>query len=353
MSRRKLIGFMAVAMIGGCGGAAPIEETGSAIIKRCPDPTTDCTVSNGTGVYTDEEGFAGIGDWQLMITNFVNTGTTVNYHGRYYYAPLNEWFPATEGTAHQADYAGESSLWVRSVSESNMIPTFILYDYNTGISYTVTGADLVNLTLHLGFNDPDTGKLHTYELRWAAMVNDTTGRRLVRTFNMTWRELGQWTQYCFDIDGNADPVSFFQGFSVNPVTADVVRNSNTTGFVTLSCRQGAMDVVHSWGYPDSGSATFYFDSGLHMKGDRFCGDSRYFTKKGQKIYIKDDLGFNHEPVGEIEAYWDKDHALCYGKQRYPALPFDGHCQGFDIPKCDVAFPNGATPAGHWLEDGPL
>ena len=55
--------------------------------------------------------------------------------------------------------------------------------------------------------------------------------------------------------------------------------------------------------------------------------------------------------GWIEAYWTPAHATCYGKQRYPQLPFDGHCGTFDIPKC-ADLPT-LPPTVHWLADGPL
>ena len=43
---------------------------------RCPDPTPTARCSNGPGVYTDEGGYAGMGDGTVMITHFITTART-------------------------------------------------------------------------------------------------------------------------------------------------------------------------------------------------------------------------------------------------------------------------------------
>src|SRR3569833_1807437 len=72
--------------------ASPQEDLGSttqvvAVTPgHCPDPT-DCSVLNGGGIYTEENGHLGIGSDEYVITRFVNevddTGTPfVAWEGR-------------------------------------------------------------------------------------------------------------------------------------------------------------------------------------------------------------------------------------------------------------------------------
>ena len=98
MSMRGFIGSAVVAtfMLAGCGTGQVDEGDGTTEQNlgkfRCPDPTTDCTVGNGAGVYTEEDGYAGMGAEHYMITHFINqSGGGVTLQARYFNSATGLW----------------------------------------------------------------------------------------------------------------------------------------------------------------------------------------------------------------------------------------------------------------------
>jgi hypothetical protein len=357
MSMRTLIGTSLVAMLAGCGGAVvpgAADDTGSsesALLRRCPDPQTDCTMSNGTGVYTAEDGYAGIDSYQLMITHFINHGSYVTFQGRYFDASLTEWFALPNpGSIYYANYNGKKNLLVTGVSESYTIPTWTLFDNSTSTTITVTGAQLLDLQLYITLANPINSKTELYMIDFDSVATDV-GKGAVRKFNMRWRPAtanALPTQYCVDANNQPDQVVFQQGMYVNPVTAMVVRNSNTAGFVTLSCRLGAMATVHWWGYAYRlGFNTFYFDSGLHMKRASYCADAHHYTKAGTLIQIQDNQGIQNDQIDHLEAYWSPTGAKCLDTMRHPGMGFNRMCNGVLLPHCSQI-----AVGPQYLADGP-
>jgi hypothetical protein len=347
-----MIGAGLVAMLAGCSGAvvpATGEQSEAMIVRRCPDPSTDCTSSNGTGVYTDEEGFAGLASYQLMITHFINHGSYVTFQGRFYDANAQGWFGMPNpGSVYYAVYNGQRNLLVTSITESFTVPTFTLLDNTTNNTITVTGAQLLDLQLYVSVDNPFTLKTELYVLDFDRTFTDS-GKGTVRKYNMRWRPSfsTQPTQYCFDADGNPDQVVFQQGIYVNPVNAKVTRNS---AIVTMSCRLGAMATVRWWGYPyrpNSNTSTDYFDAALQMKRASYCANANHYTKSGTLIQIQDDQGIQNDTVNYLEAWWTADGAKCIGKMRHPGMGFNGICNGNQLPTCDLS----NRPA-QYLEDGP-
>src|SRR5688572_1311687 len=73
----------------GCAMDAP-EPDIENVEKGCIDPG-GCNTGNHGGTYTDENGYAGIGSTQFLITHFINSSGGVSIEGRYLYAQPNDW----------------------------------------------------------------------------------------------------------------------------------------------------------------------------------------------------------------------------------------------------------------------
>ena len=354
--RGKGSALLALLLCSGCGVATPAvssEEAASRV--PCPDPTTDCTQSNGTGVYTAEGGSAFIDDTlQLMITNFVNTGSGVNFTGRYYSAPQKWWLMLPQaGVVQSADYGGATKLLVKSVNVIDTIPEWVLEDPTTGVITNVIADKLVGLQLHINFPIPPTGKIGMYVIGFNQAVNET-GHRMVHKYNMYWR-LDQPNatnaQYCHDSTGKPDMVVFEQGLFVNPVNAAVTRDVGTENNVLLSCRLGGPATVWWWGYPYTTTGS-YFDAGLQMKRASYCADANHYTKSGTLIHIDDSSGIEDAPINEVEAFWTPTGATCIGTLRHPELAtnWDRTCNGVALQPCPTIAEQTAL-GGTWLADG--
>jgi ADYC domain len=358
--RTKRGAFLALLIWGGCGVAmAPTAAQAEPIRYRCPDPTTDCTQSNGTGVYTGEDGHAWIDDAiQLMITNFQNNAGSVTFQGRYYSAPQKWWLMLpSAGNVWSADYGGLTRLTVKSVSEVGTLPTWTLEDAGGDI-YEVSGDKLLQLQLHLSFADPATGKIAMYILGFDAAVDEKGHNgKGVHKYNMNWRaDVANSTpqQYCFDAKNNPDPVVFQQGLFVNPTTAAVTRDTTTAGTVMLSCRLGGPATVWWWGYDYLGkTASTFFDAGLQMKRASYCADSHHYTHSGTHIFIADSSGIEDAPIDEIESFWTAQGALCLTTMRhadeFPEFDMSRTCNGQVLQLCPTLADRRQQP-GNWLVD---
>lgn len=343
MSMRGFIGSVVMATLAaGCGVAGQVDDGAGATEGalgiggfRCPDPQTDCTVNNGAGVYTEEGAYAGMGAEHFMITRFVNqSGGGVGVVARYFNSGTGIW-EFTNGSAYYANYAGKKNLSVVAVRENLTTVQWILWDSAASSYVYVTDGQLLDLQVVISM-----GKLYTID--WDSSDTEAI-KATIHKYNMRWRLTGSSTatQYCFRTDGTNDEVVFQQGMAVNPVNASVTRDSTTPGFVTLSCRYGAIATVRMWGYGYRAPAdTYLYDSGLQMKRASYCGDSHFYTQPGTKIRVWDDDGIRSDYMddSEIEAWWTPNGATCIGPMRHWSMGFSGKCNGVDLPKCIVAAP---------------
>jgi hypothetical protein len=299
---------------------------------------------NGGGVYTDENGFAGIGPKQFMITHFINGSTDVTFEGRYLYDPTVPLWAPGSGQVTGAHYEG---LWysVEAISESFTTPTFHLS--HNGVPRDVSGPDIVttatsSFVLHVSLND-GTGE---YDLQFNGYAQENGNNVVVRKANMRWRKQGVgWTQYCRMADGTPDPIVFQQGIGVHPLNADLLYNS---AYVTPGCRHGGPATVRLWGYTyriNTPTADL-FKAALHMKRASYCGDRTFYTESGTQISIWDAAGVNQDPVTPMEASWGPNGATCVDLQsvrrpdvEYPpniGQYFSGTCaDGRVIPPCSA------------------
>lgn len=115
-----------MAMLAGCGGRQSPPPNG-AISPAFVCPDKNCTHNNGTGVYYAEDGFAGIGDSQLMITHFINSGSGVTFQGRYFEQSSGMWRSlAKPGTIERVEYPNLDNPIVRAVTEQDTVPRWTL-----------------------------------------------------------------------------------------------------------------------------------------------------------------------------------------------------------------------------------
>jgi len=357
---RSLLVASLFGVAAGCLRTAPTTLVTSAV--RCPDPA-NCTQSNGTGVYYQEGGFAGIGPARMMITHFINPGSRVLFQGRWV-DTAQHWHPLVEsGQVYKADYRKHTStgivamtnLAVIGVTEQGTLPEWTLQE-DKNVPFPIRGPDLLDLTLYIAFSAPPLGQTQ-YVLDF---VGPDAGDQRVHRYGLRWRALAGTaapTPYCLDAQQAMDGAVFQRGIEVDPVDGRVTRTTPTD--VTLSCSFGAPATVYGWGYDYAASAdTFYFDAGIHMKRASYCGDAMFYTKPNTKIEIADDLPLGPNRVAieagrvpNLEAWWTPSGASCVNPDnlRHRAMGFGDSCGAGRLPTCQL--PVGQPPP-KFLLDGP-
>jgi hypothetical protein len=357
------------------------EAVASVPAVNCPNRTTDCTMSNGTGIY-QEVGSPSLDDTlQLMLTYFRNTGESVEVHGRYHspggaaYFP-DGWIPLQVPGTVSASYKNQN-YQVRSVSETGTNPIWTLSDGNSQIS--VTGVDLLNLKLMISFAKaklplPD----YLFEFVSYSTENRPTKATTLHEFHMRWRPVtngvaGAQRPYCAAANHGEDWTVFQQGIYVHPATGLVLRNKDpetnvamsgiTDDFVTVSCRLGTPATVYWWGYDHRAkSSSWYFDSAVALKRANYCGDGTPWTKDGTGILIdgNDDATVLRDVIAapNVEALWTPQGASCINLSalRQPTMGFSGTCGETVLPACPdlSALPSHQSAAGDrndWLTSG--
>jgi hypothetical protein len=356
-------------VIGGLGALAACPHANPPVVtpavsRACPYPPT-CTVPNGTGVYTAEDGVAGIGPSDLMITHFINPQgtqghTRVEFQGRYRADPSSQgashWrLLEQNGVVLSADYAGKTGwIPVAVTDDGTTTPTWTLADPVTGAAQPVVGPQLVGLTLTLRFATIEEG-MRDYLIDFAGPPIDhanATGR-IPTSFHMEWATSPTEPKrsYCHDAANQPDAVVFQAGLDVEPVTGAATHGA-PTGLVTLSCFLGAPATVYRWGYNYQERDPFHFDAGIHMKRASYCADADYFTVAGTEIEISDEANQRRPP--NVEAWWTPTGATCVDAQhrRHPkdGRVFSGSCGGKPLPTVCPP-PPGQPAAKRWLIDG--
>jgi hypothetical protein len=379
MPTRNIILGAIAAMVAGCSGTGEApgvvsdkDPTLDSIRTGCGTPS-GCTTGNGTGVYFEEGGSAGIDSLHLMITHFTNTSNTngpyVAFQGRYENTTTGIWYylPSNAGRVFRAIYNGVAYKVV-GVSESSTYPSFTLQDYANDAPFTVYGYYFPYLQLEIGISTPIDGQWRlsflqstsgnlfgtdNYSQNLSPNVN-TADQNVVYKWDMWWQNLKTLAPaqpYCkrapqVDSVGNKstpdDYVAFQQGIDVDPVTGNV--NSGMTNDTTLSCRYGAIATAYYWGY-NYNSDWWHYASAIHMKRASYCGDASYYTVSGTQINILDEVPIEGVqttvPDTSVEAFWTPSGAACYNGPRRSDLydkfgikPFDGNCpNGTQIPSC--------------------
>ncbi len=370
MRHLSMVGL--VGLLAACARPDPATPAIVAPELRCPEASS-CTIPNGPGVYFAEDGFAGLGPTDLMITHFIN-GPTVTFQARYRDPSTQMWRQLPGPGQLVAEYEGNSSWQVVSLSvdEATTVPTWTLQDPATKSTTTVPVDKLPELKLSLvldshsrfvlDFNGPSTSspdpkppkKPETaYGLEW----RDVTTDRAVAPYchappgpaAIPPASTAQWP---------ADSVVFQPGIDVDPVTGAVTRDATTVKHVTMSCYLGAPATVYRrWGYDYLSGDTWYFDAGIHMKRASYCGDAAYYTAAGTQIHVMDNLPVMNEPPAAVEAWWTPTRASCFNVADARRIDivgrkgFTGWCGSLHLPPCVNSPPQ--PPSGtRYLVDGP-
>jgi hypothetical protein len=350
--------MMTAALLGALPGCPRPAPSGPAAALGCPDPP-NCTLTNGTGVYTAEDGFAGFQPSLLMITHFINSGSSVQFTGRYFNPTAKLWHVLDGvGQVVVATYPSPERglLQVTSVSADATVPTWTLQDPTTHEVITVTGDAVRQLKLYVSFSALRQGESYLIDFDGPPIAHRETRTRPISAFHMRWTPVAAGgtptaaapTSYCTDAAGAPDSVVFQQGVDVDPITGAVKDRARSSNVVTLSCYLGALATVYRWGYDYLGAAPFYFDAGIQMKRASYCGDAGRYTVAGTPIEIADDQRINHDATDRLEAWWAPTGAVCLNPQnmRHPEKGFTGSCKGKPLPACQ-----GPPPASPWLLDG--
>jgi ADYC domain-containing protein len=335
----------------------PVPPGGGGRLVRCSDPG-GCTQSNGTGVYFEEGGAAGLGPMQLLITHFINGQSSMRFQGRYLDPNSQLWRPLSEpGTVYRADLRDQMNLTVVSLSESGTMPTWTLQS-GTQPPFPVTGAELKGLKIYINFAIAGMGQTQ-YVLEFDGPVNsqDRTVNQTIG-YHLLWSRLAggpAHVVYCTAATGAPDPIVFQQGIDVRPFDGTVALNPN---FVTMSCKLGAPATVYRWGYNYTSADLFYFAAGIHMKRASYCGDAQYFTVAGTRIEFTDDQGRSTAArTAELEAWWTPRGASCADPEhaRHGDIVlknnFKWTCGGVRLNRCQP--PPGSPPVAPYLVDSPL
>lgn len=329
---RGSITALLFATLAGCSRSKPPEVFADFI---CPDPRS-CTQSNGNGVYIAENGLAGLGRRHVVITHFVNKGSSVGLEGGFFLPPqaigqAPIWRAVSDGEVFGADYGntapGTQAYQVVSVSETSTVPTWtVRLRKGPFPNTTVSGDQVRQLTLYVRF--VAAGETEQYVLRFDGPATVQVGpndRRPATSYGMMWSPTitSGRTPYCLGPRSTSrlrqpDPVVFQQGIDVDAVTGKVTA---ATDKVTISCYLGALATVYRWNYDYAGTDRFYFDAGIQMKRASYCANAEYYTTSGTQILIRDDKGIHNDPITALEASWGEDGALCIDPQnlRHPDI----------------------------------
>lgn len=286
----------------------PVPKTG------CENPFT-CTDHNGIGIYTAEEASAGIGTSNLLITYFMNDGSSVSFQGRY--SNTRMFFRTVAGSRVPqlvkiwdnlpqsgrivaADYEAFPHVRleviavaeVRPAGQDRSEPQWTLRNPQTGKTISVMGNNIRRLRLHIEFRriaglfgeqtviEHDTIDFagepidHPDDHPPERFVACPAAKRRVSAYHMRWNPEGappgsSPNEYCRDVrmdpsdpcapSSNVDSVVFQQGIKVDPVTGKVAHpedDPTVTKMVTVSCYLGAPATVTRWGYDHSASNAF-------------------------------------------------------------------------------------------------
>ncbi|MDB4966182.1 MAG: hypothetical protein JWN44_1871 [Myxococcales bacterium] len=373
-SLRRLIWISAV-VVGGCSGQVlpqvPNDGDGPQpelfSIVRCQDPSA-CSQTNGTGVYFEELGAAGLGadSNEALITHFINNnGLSVSFQARVHDTVGSGNLVYTTGQVTYAVYNGVQYQVTAIGTNGGTYPYVTLKNQNGTI--TVWGYYFTNLTLYVSLSAPTKAQYAlSFGPSWSAANYDqgvgNAGHGTVDyKWDMYWRDLlnpGSAAQpYCKrapSVDGNGntvqldDSVVFQAGIAVDPQTGHVGANAS---FVTMSCRYGAPATAYWWGY-DHASDLWHFAAAIHMKRASYCGDGGFHTVSGTHIDIQDEayiegatsLGGIKIADSAVEAMWTPNGARCYSQPRRPDLKdkgvtvFAGSCGGQALQPCPSVVP---------------
>jgi hypothetical protein len=374
----KLIALGAVTgLLVSCGGQAPhVGQVQEGL--RCPNPDY-CNTTNGTGVYFQEGGGAGIGKYQFMITHFINQQSMVQFDGRFYDpSPAGgsppAWHTLEEagwpyGTVTGATYRG-NRYFVTNVGTWGTWPVWTLVGSDTIYVY---GDALVDLALNIGFLDPDApytpdGKggfnsnYDSYTLTFSSTSTESgvsanpNAVTALFKYNMQWHDgaasdaasANQYAYQAFRCFSNPlrcfypfDSVVFQGGIDVRPVNGQAFLHP---GWVTLSARYGAPATAYWWGYDplasdeNTGNSMYRFGAAIQMKRASYCGNGDFHTLAGTQINVLDDAPIESQFADDasVEAFWSPSGATCWnGRLRRAGAPsFSGSCtnaSGQSIP----------------------
>jgi hypothetical protein len=331
---------------------------------NCPD-LQECSRDNGTGIYYQEDGFAGIENLAFMITHFINVNGAVQFDGRYRDPVSQNWVRMSKpGTVVNAVYNGVQ-YHVSHVTESDTLPIWTLTP-SVGRSFQVSGDNMAELRLLLQFDPSVLGSAYTFWLMFKTsndQQRDSGTPSTIHTYQTQWSlwTTNAWSDYCLDAHGQPDGLVFQRGIGVDPLTGQITHDSS---FVTVSCFFGAPATVHKWGYDYldwSEDATFYYGGAIQMKRDAYCGDATPHTKLGKSIAIRDAVGIKQEPLtaDKVEAFWRPEGAWCLNPANRRLLDdnFDGRCLDKAtqtmrmLPTCPDPDHPGTVAGNRWLADG--
>jgi hypothetical protein len=336
-------------------------------------------------VYTAEQGRAGIGPHQLMITHFRNPLPKLNgkvtFEGRYFddvRLPPATWSTVPDdvtapniGTVDGADYQGVR-MAVTAVSETGTAVQWTLLDPRTKTTVHPVGDLTVYISLFIRYSIVDAdvrNHTETYALklrhRSAPPSHNPTApdKRSPETYDLSWSTVAGApatppVSYCFDAAGNADSVVFQQGIVVDPASGAVTHDTGKADNVTMSCWLGAPATVYSWGYDYRAGDPFYFGSGILMKRASYCANAQYFTVAGTQIGIADDQHIQPPTpstsptpdLSRVEAAWSLIGATCLNPEnmRHYGMGFSGICKERKLPRC-----TSQNTTGQFLLDAPL
>jgi hypothetical protein len=300
----------------------PVESENVA--RRGCGTEVGCNAGNGGGVYTEENGSAGIGPSHFMIAHFINNGSNVTFVGRYLQYPTEPLWAFGTGTVVSATYQN-LTYYVQAIGENPIgQPAYSTVPWIkfANVATPITGTQIEGVIFHIQLdNDPAHYDLswNDYHLATTAEVNGPTNQNnTVHSFNMRWREVRfaalslpmVWTDYCRDADGTRDHIVFQQGIGVHPVSGDLAYNQT---FTTVGCVHGAIATVRLWGYTyrENTASADLFKAAIHMKRASYCGDASFYTVGGTFIGISDNQGINsYDPSLRIEAQWGPNGATC-------------------------------------------
>ncbi|HEX5749579.1 MAG TPA: ADYC domain-containing protein [Archangium sp.] len=311
---------------------------GITVTDECPTGNCDPGGNgNAKGLYTAEGGnycFMA-GDQRLFCPEaFIHRPKGLMLAIRY----LNGAFSVIEYPVSARLAADSSPVYLLAV-EGDRTQLTIKYRLND-VAYTLTGDDVSKVILSLSsmpMGHGDATQLISYDMRFFTDQKEKTAKDGVHRYTLKYRELrpgSTWQRHCAGDDETV--VSFLPRLRVSGRTGYVKDDATVT---TMGCEQGSIVTCLAWGYTPWAPATgvldetrnYVFQSCLQAKRAAYFvgkGDWRSYTKRGTKIFRRDQYGFARpqDSIDRVEALWSPLGAVCLNtknRRRPTAEPWLG------------------------------
>ncbi len=354
MSIRFQLGTLALALSLGLTAACGAPAADDQGNRTQADGTWYSKMPNGPGLYIHNGKGAmnqhGIGtpDGWFYVTHFMNSAPDILVQGAYI---VGGSLDKKSGRVVSAERAGVAHQ-VKQIATKGSTLELTLVDPITSATFTLTGAELGEITLHVQL--PLPGKSRDYRQfsiyfksveKLDSVTGDIAGYYMYTQLDNA--PGAPFLPYCNrnDLGGDNEPAQFTPGSTWDMPTS---ARTDDTRIVNVACTSGAIDTCQRWGYRPwekaelassalSVSLREAHQACIYMKRADYCATGDTYTEDGTLIGVDDayNPAFQKSGGSKREAIWGKSGALCLDVQRHPDIPISAACAA-TLPACSAA-----------------